>query len=396
MKTVYLVSAHGKQRLSFNSNDRIIDILSRYNISWAGVNLYVRKEGKESLLLSTGLERQACEFAATDELHIVMTRNINPFPFQRLDLDVMPAFSNIESTEFFFREPHSETQQNPKLVLKKLSPEECIESVSANVHEVLDKVIPNGAKMVLGVSGGGDSNALLTALGRYQKKSIEIHGVIIKGIPEWDKGVPRAQALCDEHGIKLTVVDEDETRALLNIAKEKGPLVDVYERYFPGDDFEFLGTLMIRMALMKKAKAVGAEFFATGINLEDYMSECFFRLINGKTPLPAPVRPVGDMKLVYPLWMSPKKIIDGCYPKLSLENYNQRYPCYAFGRSLYYEMALQFTSSFPGGLERLAQKFGAWGQQDFTDFEFDQDLGFHVMEPVSFPLKHRLRKMMNG
>lgn len=396
MKAIYLISAHGRQPLKFTPEERVLDVLSRYNIPWTGINLYTRSEGETAISLSSGLEHQISEFDPTDELFILMTRNINPFPFQQLDLEVMNSKGGEASTEFFFRQPHSEKVQSPALTLKKLSPSECLETVAESVHQVLDVNVPDGSKIVLGVSGGGDSNALLRAIGTYKRKQIEVHGVIIKGIPEWDAGVPRAQALCAEYGIELTVLEETETRELLKIADSKAQLVDLYEKHFPGDDFEFLGTLLIRLALMKKAKEVGAKFLGTGINLEDYMAEAWHRVTNGKTPLPAPTRPIGDLDLIYPLWLVPKKIIDGCFPKYSLENYSQRYPCYAFGRSLYYEMALRFGASFPGGLERVAQTFGAWGSHEFEGFSFDKDLGFHVMEPVKLPLKRRILRMVNA
>src|SRR5205085_2744394 len=131
--------------------------------------------------------------------------------------------------------------------LKKLTPEECRSVIADRVADTVGEHIPEGAELVVGVSGGGDSNALLYGLTSLRDHGLTIRPVILKGIPDWDQGVPRAQELCDSYGLELEIVDEQELQELLGITDTSVPLIDRFEREFKGDDFEFLGTLLIRL-----------------------------------------------------------------------------------------------------------------------------------------------------
>jgi hypothetical protein len=54
---------------------------------------------------------------------------------------------------------------------------------------------------------------------------LKIVPVIIKGIPDWDNGVPRAKELCDQYGLSLRILEEDEVCKLLNIKPGKKALI---------------------------------------------------------------------------------------------------------------------------------------------------------------------------
>ena len=95
---------------------------------------------------------------------------------------------------------------------------------------------------------------------RLRDHGLRIHPIILKGIPDWDQGVPRAQALCASYGLELTVMEETSVRELLGIVADDVPLIDRFEREFKGDDFELLGTLLIRLALSRRAIGIGAQF----------------------------------------------------------------------------------------------------------------------------------------
>jgi RimJ/RimL family protein N-acetyltransferase len=49
---------------------------------------------------------------------------------------------------------------------------------------------------------------------------------------------------------------------------------------------------------------------------------------------PFPRRVVDGVSIFYPLYRCPKRILDGCFPKYSLENYENRYPSHLHGRAL--------------------------------------------------------------
>jgi hypothetical protein len=281
------------------------------------------------------------------------------------------------------------------VLLKKLSPEECKTVIADRVADTIRATVPPGSDLVVGVSGGGDSNALLYGLTRLADHDLRIHPMILKGIPDWDLGVPRAQELCDSYGLELRVMEESDVRELLGISGDTGlQLIDRFEREFKGDDFEFLGTLLIRLALTRRAREVGTEFVCTGLNLEDVLCESMFRISTGLKPAPFPLRAIGDVKLVLPLWLCPKRIIDGCFPRFSRENYDARYPCFSLGRNLYYSVVYALQSQFPAFLEQMAQGLSKLSMEDPVTYTFDEQLGFHVERFVPFPLRRRFERML--
>lgn len=391
-----VVTSHGRQQLSWQGNERLIDVLNRHNVPWSALSIYAIPRGGGEPVLSPCLDAVLADLDTTAEILLYFNRNVNPF---MLSLDrfrtIDAAGADPEATEYFYQRLDN-SRSASDVFLKKLSPEECRSIVADRVADTIRTTIPAGAHLVVGVSGGGDSNALLYALGQLRDHQVTVHPLIIKGLAEWDKGVPRARALCESYGLELTVMEDAEVKALLGLPADALSLVERFEREFAGDDFEFLGTLLIRLALVKHAHDVGTTFVATGVNLEDVLCENLFRVSSGFTPAAVPARPIGDMTLVFPLWLCPKRILDGCFPKYSLENYDARYPCISLGRNLYYSVVYSMQSRFPGFVEQLARGFSDLAREHPVTYAFDEQLGFHVERFVPFPLRQKFLKMLSG
>jgi hypothetical protein len=107
-----------------------------------------------------------------------------------------------------------------------------------------------------------------------------------------------------------------------------------------------------------------------------------------------PVRRIGDVSLLMPLWLCPKRIIDGCFPKYSLDNYEARYPCFSLGRNLYYSVVYSMQSQFPGFIEQLAQGFSTAASENPVEYTYDEQLGFHVERLVPLALRRKFQKMV--
>lgn len=389
---VSVVTAHGRQTLLSNPEDRLIDVLKKNSVPWSAVSIYQYKEGDEAMQLCSGLEKTLTEFES-DHLLLYFNRNVNPFKFLPEKFKIIKSTSqDNESTEYIYQD-YNNDQSTAQSYLKKLSPEECQSIIAARVAETIKDNIPQGVDLVVGVSGGGDSNALLHGLSLI-RNYINVHPVIIMGIPDWDKGVPRAQQLCEKYRLNLRIIKEDEVKILLGIPADGESLIDRFERTFQGDDFEFLGTLLIRLALTSQARQLGTHWISTGLNLEDVLCENFYRLSTSLKPASCPVREIGDMKLIMPLWMCPKRIIDGCFPKYSLDNYEARYPCFSLGRNLYYSIVYNLQSSFPGFLEQLAHGLFLLASNDPVVYHLDEQLGFYVERMVPLALRHKFQSML--
>ncbi|ESX79998.1 hypothetical protein [Mesorhizobium sp. LSHC414A00] len=394
--TVSVVTSHGRQILSWQGEERVVDLLNRYQIPWSAVSIYATRHSGEKPVLCPCLDAVADDLGAFSELLLYFNRNINPFIFSLGEFKVAAANDTLsEATEYFYQKLDNE-HSSAEVILKKLSPDECRTIIAERVRETIKQVIPVGSKLVVGVSGGGDSNAMLYGLSQIPEHELSVHPVIIKGIPDWDLGVPRARELCNTYGLNLTIIDEGEVRALLGISSDGVSLIERFEREFKGDDFEFMGTLLIRLALSKVARTIGTQFIATGLNVEDVLCENLFRITNGMKPAMVPARNIGETILAFPLWLCPKRIIDGCFPKLSLDNYDARYPCFSLGRNIYYSMIYTLQSQYPGFVERMARGLSELAEKDPIIHTFDEQLGVHVERFVPFPLRQKFLRMLSG
>jgi tRNA(Ile)-lysidine synthase TilS/MesJ len=365
-------------------------------VPWSAVSIYAVPRGGGHPVLTPSLDRKLGELDDADEILLYFNRNVNPFIFslERFKT-IASAGAGDEATEYFYQRLDNENG-SAESFLKKLTPEECRSVIADLVADTVREHLPEGAELVVGVSGGGDSNALLYGLTSARDYGLTLRPTILKGIPDWDQGVPRAQELCGSYELELEVVEESELQELLGIEDSSVPLIDRFEREFKGDDFEFLGTLLIRLALSKRAREAGTPFICTGLNLEDIVCENLFRVSTGLKPAGVPARTIGDVTLVTPLWLCPKRIIDGCFPRFSLENYEARYPCFSLGRNLYYSLVYSMQSQFPGFLEQLARGLSELSLRDPVTYTFDEQLGFHVERFVPFQLRQKFQRMLGG
>jgi len=392
---VVVVTAHGRQELEYVAGDRLIDVLIRHQIPWSAVSVYSVAESGSPPVLAACLGSRIADYPAK-ELLLYFNRNVNPFTFlvDRLKLAGEPPPAS-PATEYIYQ-AYDNTRSSVDVYLKTLTPEECRVIIVDRVREVVVAALPSGGDLVVGVSGGGDSNALLYALANAQHENLTIHPVIIKGIPDWDAGVDRAAEICRTYGLTLTIIEEPEVKDLLGMTHGAPSLLDRFEREFPGDDFEFLGTLLIRLALSRHAQKVGTPYITTGLNLEDVLCEALYRLSNGLPPASYPQRVIGDTTLVFPLWLCPKRIIDGCFPRASWENYEARYPCFSVGRNLYYSAIYSIQSAFPGLVEHLVKGIAEVSRANPVTYKIDQQLGFHVERFVPLALARKFGRMVSG
>jgi hypothetical protein len=228
----------------------------------------------------------------------------------------------------------------------------CRDFVSESVADFVEayrEVLSESPTIVVGTSGGGDSNALLTALvDATRNLSISITPVMLLGVPEWDAATDRAKELCGILGLPLKFVGSERVSLLLGRPGNSSNWLRDFHEHFPREDSDVIGTLAIRLALSDVARKLGTSCVVTGLNLEDLLAECFLRLTQGELPLEFPVRNLDGINFCYPVYRVPKKLLDGCYPEYALANYRERSVGVMMGRAIPYYLAQSMNSTVPG------------------------------------------------
>jgi len=168
-----------------------------------------------------------------------------------------------------------------------LSQEDCVSIVGEAVCRVLDAWPPSVARrLVVGISGGGDSNVLLTAL--VQSKRLapdDVVPIIVHG-PDMEQHLQVAVELCDELGCPLTVIDQRQAARLAGIRSIRDFFL-TFEKHYPDADVDFAWTWLLRRTLAAAARVRGIPAVVIGANREDLLSEGFLRLARGLAPMPA-------------------------------------------------------------------------------------------------------------
>jgi hypothetical protein len=180
--------------------------------------------------------------------------------------------------------------------------------------------------VVVGVSGGGDSNALIGALqAALASDGRRLVAYTLVCEPVWpEASAGRASVLCERHGVEHDVLDGAAMESLLGMRTTVPELYDAFLGRFGDNTAHFFATHMISLAGRTLCRKFGSREYCLGFNREDVLAEVLFSVLNGRRPLAFPVRHFGDVKLLMPVWEIPKLVLDACYPDFSKRNYEQR------------------------------------------------------------------------
>ena len=362
MPRLILLTQHRHFELSFNERETIFDVLKRIGIPSSMVSL-VLKPVDSNLISSVSLFQKLSDFKKGDEIYIRVIRN--------LDIDNFSPVLGFQKREMFTTE-WIETFEKPDgsigRTLVQLNQEEAEKSVIEAAKDFFKEYQYFGKdKILVGASGGGDSNALMNAL--YASISPDkIIVVTLLGFPDWTEASgERARLLCQKYKFQQIMVSSDEVARCCNFKLSLPEVINSFKSRFGSKEIIFLSTFAIQQCLIKKAEEFKIRDIILGANREDVLGEALYYITRGIIPAPFPVRPFGDYNFGFPLWLVPKKIIDGVHPKLSLENYAERDPGSTQWRDRFYFIShLLEDSSFGGdilllkGLSKISQTNKQW------------------------------------
>ena len=82
-------------------------------------------------------------------------------------------------------------------------------------------------------------------------------------------------------------------------------------------------------------------------------------------------------------------MLDGCYPKYSLANYEDRFPSKMLARANVYYISQMLSSLIPGLEFDMLKGFKELASKNNDKGHFDEKLGFSVVEKLPLELKQR-------
>lgn len=264
-------------------------------------------------------------------------------------------------------------------------------------RQVVEFVEDHGVRdrgCVFGVSGGGDSNALAFGLARaLPSDRLSAFTLVFRDVMT-AAAADRASVLCQDLGIAHQVYSEDDTAELLRLRTSLPAMYADFQQAFSEEAVHFFGTFLILRVARTIAREQGFGDLAFGYNREDLLAELAFTLMNGRAPLAYPVRPLGDQRIVMPVWRAPKVLLDACHPRFSLENYRERDAHTTRQRSLAFYLGHSFDSTYPGFGMSLLDGASRSFRDGFGPLLHDAELDVYVTEDATPERVERVRSAL--
>jgi len=282
---------------------------------------------------------------------------------------------------------------NPIVALHDLSinSEECTETIHELNADLAKEIVENkvsefiekhsvATKIIAGISGGGDSNTLVRSL-RKTSPDKEIICFTLVFDPIWPtSAAKRATELCEENNVPHLLYKSKEIENLLQM---RGSLEQFYNEFgqnFGDNTSHFFATYLISLVARKLCREYGTNEYCLGFNREDVLAELLFSLMNGHKPLAFPIRQFGDIRLLMPLWEIPKIVLDACYPKYSIENYQERMDTTTFQRGIIYYLAHGIEDVYNNLGLSLMQGTRKLFERNWSELKPDKDWDLYISE----------------
>jgi tRNA(Ile)-lysidine synthase TilS/MesJ len=227
----------------------------------------------------------------------------------------------------------------------------------AFVQSLLSRQVARpGDRVVVGLSGGRDSVAYLTLLERTRDRlpPLDMTAVTITGLPDWEE--PATFAAARESGERLGINQVIVTAAdVERVFRLRGAFVDAMNEIVAGEGNHLtmvIGHQVLRRMLEEEAKQRGANTVAFGFNADDLVASMVTWFTSGFRMGGIPVREIGGMRYIFPLYRITKKeltlYLELVAPELNRQGTPGRFTTGPDERSMSYAVTDHLFDLWPG------------------------------------------------
>ncbi|GII85587.1 hypothetical protein Ssi03_35770 [Sphaerisporangium siamense] len=217
-------------------------------------------------------------------------------------------------------------------------------------------VLRAGEPVVIGLSGGRDSVALLKLMERTRDRipHVPMTSVTITGLPDWEEPATfaAARASAAELGIDQAIVTASDIE---RVFKMRRPFVEAMNSVVSGENRHLnmvVGHQVLRRMLENHAVETGAQTVAFGFNGDDLVASMVTWIMSGYRMGGIPVREIGGMRYIFPLYRITKKelmlYLELVAPELNRQGAPGRFTTGPQDRSMAYAMADHLYGLWPG------------------------------------------------
>ncbi|HEY0637889.1 MAG TPA: hypothetical protein VGD67_09600 [Pseudonocardiaceae bacterium] len=227
----------------------------------------------------------------------------------------------------------------------------------AFVQGVVNKQVARpGDRVVVGLSGGRDSVAYLTLLERTRHRlpRVDMTAVTITGLPDWEEPATFAAAreAGERLGIEQVIVTAEDVARVFRL---RGRFVDAMNDIVAGVGNHLtmvIGHQVLRRMLEVEARRRDAGVVAFGFNADDLVASMVTWLSSGFRMGGIPVREIGGLRYVFPLYRVTKKeltlYLELVAPELNRQGAPGRFTTGPDERSMSYAVTDHLFDLWPG------------------------------------------------
>jgi tRNA(Ile)-lysidine synthase TilS/MesJ/sulfur carrier protein ThiS len=218
------------------------------------------------------------------------------------------------------------------------------------------EMIKPGDDLVVGLSGGRDSVAFLKLVERVSVRlpSFSMTAVTITGLPDWEEestlGV--AQTICEALNIRRVFIGPREIAETFRLER---PFSEVMN-HVTAAEWKSLGMVVghhvLRRMLEQAAARLGASGIVFGFNADDLVASLITWFTSGFRMGGIPVRMIGGMRYLFPLYRITKKeltlYLEVVSPELTRQGLPGRFTTGSDERSMAYAISDWLYDLWPG------------------------------------------------